>query len=53
MSKLPVLSGEELIKALLKAGFTIVRKKGSHVSLQNGIYKTVVPFMKNWPKVLY
>jgi len=26
VSKLPVLSGEELIKALLKAGFTIVRQ---------------------------
>jgi len=31
-SKLPVLSGEELIKALLKAGFTIVHQRGSQVS---------------------
>lgn len=50
MSKLPVLSGEELIKALLKAGFTIVHQKGSHVSLQNGIYKTVVPLHEELAK---
>jgi len=50
VSKLPVLSGEELIKALLKAGFTIVRQKGSHVSLQNGIYKTVVPLYEELAK---
>lgn len=41
--KLPVISGEELIKALKKNGFTVVRTKGSHVSLEKGIYKTVVP----------
>jgi len=34
MPKLPVLSGEELIKALEKAGFKKVRQKGSHISLQ-------------------
>ena len=43
MSKLPVLSGEELIKILKKAGFSVVRQKGSHVSLQKGNFKTVVP----------
>jgi predicted RNA binding protein YcfA (HicA-like mRNA interferase family) len=31
--KLPVLSGDEVIKALRKAGFEITRQKGSHVSL--------------------
>jgi len=41
--KLPNVSGEELIKALKKAGFHFVRQKGSHVSLQKGNYKTVVP----------
>jgi predicted RNA binding protein YcfA (HicA-like mRNA interferase family) len=34
MPKLPVLSGEELIKALEKAGFKKVRQKGSHISMQ-------------------
>jgi predicted RNA binding protein YcfA (HicA-like mRNA interferase family) len=43
MPKLPVLSGKELIKALEKDGFHRVRQKGSHVSLQKGEYKTVVP----------
>ena len=43
MVKLPVLSGKELIKGLKKAGFEVVRQKGSHVSLQKGDYKTVVP----------
>jgi len=43
MPKLPVLSGAELIKLLIKAGFQRVRKKGSHVSLKKGEFKTVVP----------
>lgn len=43
MAKLPVLSGDELISLLRKAGFVIIRQKGSHVSLQKGEYKTVVP----------
>ncbi|MBI5559728.1 MAG: type II toxin-antitoxin system HicA family toxin [Deltaproteobacteria bacterium] len=43
MHRLPVLSGEELIKILKKAGFSIVRQKGSHVSLQKENLKTVVP----------
>ncbi|MGR3311315.1 MAG: type II toxin-antitoxin system HicA family toxin [Candidatus Brocadiales bacterium] len=43
MAKLPVLSGEELIKLLKKTGFQVVRQKGSHVSLEKENYKTVVP----------
>lgn len=43
MPKLPVLSGEGLIKVLQKAGFQVVRQKGSHVSLQKEGFKTVVP----------
>jgi predicted RNA binding protein YcfA (HicA-like mRNA interferase family) len=43
MPKLPVLSGEELIRLLFKAGFQKVRQKGSHVSLKKGEFKTVVP----------
>ena len=31
--KLPVLSGSEVIKALVKAGFRVARRKGSHVIL--------------------
>ena len=43
MPKLPVLSGEELIRLLFKAGFQKVHQKGSHVSLKKGEFKTVVP----------
>jgi predicted RNA binding protein YcfA (HicA-like mRNA interferase family) len=35
MAKLPSLSGEELIGALEKAGFNIVRQKGSHVRMEH------------------
>jgi len=41
--RLPVLSGDELIKALQDAGFEVVRRKGRHVSLKKGPYQTVVP----------
>jgi predicted RNA binding protein YcfA (HicA-like mRNA interferase family) len=37
------VSGGALIKALQRAGFQVVRQKGSHVSLQKEQYKTVVP----------
>ena len=43
MPRLPVLSGKELIKLLSKAGFQIVRQKGSHVSLAKDQYKAIVP----------
>jgi len=47
MSKLPVISGMELIKILQKHGFSIVGQKGSHVRLKkitiDAIYITVVP----------
>jgi predicted RNA binding protein YcfA (HicA-like mRNA interferase family) len=34
-SKLPVLSGEELIKILERLGYVRVRQKGSHVRLRH------------------
>jgi len=43
MAKLPVLSGKELIRALERDGFQIVRQKGSHVSLRKNEFRTVVP----------
>ena len=43
MPKLPVLSGREMITLLMKAGFQQVRQKGSHVRLEKGRFKTVVP----------
>lgn len=34
MSKLPVISGDKLIKLLVNLGYEIVRQKGSHVRLR-------------------
>ena len=33
MSKLPLLSWREVVKALTKIGFTVARQKGSHIIL--------------------
>ena len=50
MSKLPRLSGKEVIKALSKVGFNAVRQKGSHVIMvkqtSEGKVITVVPLHK-------
>jgi len=43
MARLPVLSGKELVRILKKADLKKFVKKGSHVSLRKGTYKTVVP----------
>jgi len=43
VAKLPVLSGRDLLRLLEKQGFLVVRQKGSHVSMQKGEYKTVIP----------
>ena len=47
MSRLPDVSGEELIKARQKAGFVILCQKGSHVSMEKvdstGAWRTIVP----------
>jgi predicted RNA binding protein YcfA (HicA-like mRNA interferase family) len=47
MSRLPDVSGAELVKALRQAGFVVLRQKGSHVSMEKtdatGHWRTVVP----------
>ena len=35
MSRLPILKGEEVIRALENAGFQVVRQKGSHARLKH------------------
>jgi predicted RNA binding protein YcfA (HicA-like mRNA interferase family) len=44
---LPALSGRDLVRALGRAGFVVLRQKGSHVSLEKrsaaGYWRTVVP----------
>ena len=47
MSKLPVLTGEKLVAALIKAGFQSIRQRGSHVYLKHPDGRsTVVPIHK-------
>ena len=48
MSKLPIMTGLEIVKRLEKKGFIIIRQKGSHVFLKhkNDSRTTVVPIHK-------
>jgi predicted RNA binding protein YcfA (HicA-like mRNA interferase family) len=41
--KLPIVSGAEVIKALERLGFVIVRQKGSHIVLRRSTFGCVVP----------
>jgi predicted RNA binding protein YcfA (HicA-like mRNA interferase family) len=43
MPKLPVLSGDSVIKALEQLGFHRARQRGSHVVMRRGRQGTVVP----------
>ena len=44
---LPAVSGRQLLRALQRAGFVVLRQKGSHVSLEkrtrDGYWRTIVP----------
>jgi len=45
--KLPRVSGENVVKALVKAGWSVERQRGSHVVLyKEGIGIVVVPLYK-------
>ena len=47
MTRLPSLTGERVIKALGKAGFQVLRQKGSHIYLKHLDGRaTVVPIHK-------
>ena len=47
MTRLPSISGEKVVKALSKAGFQVLRQKGSHVYLKHPDGRTtVVPVHK-------
>lgn len=43
MSKLPPLSWREVVKALARAGFQVVRQKGSHLILVKDEYVVPIP----------
>jgi predicted RNA binding protein YcfA (HicA-like mRNA interferase family) len=42
MSRLPILTGLELIKILERMGFKIIRQKGSHVFLKHQDNRTTI-----------
>jgi len=42
MSRLPILTGVELIKILEKVGFKIIRQKGSHLFLKHQDNRTTI-----------
>jgi len=47
MSRLPILTGLELIKILERMGFKTVRQKGSHVFLKHQDNRTtIIPVTK-------
>lgn len=47
MSRLPHLTGSEVVRTLQKAGFEIVRQRGSHVYVRHADGRvTVVPVHK-------
>lgn len=41
--KLPIVSGREVVTALLRAGFDVVSTKGSHQKLRDGTRIVIVP----------
>jgi predicted RNA binding protein YcfA (HicA-like mRNA interferase family) len=43
MPKLPVVSGAEVIRALTRLGFEVVRQRGNHVILRSRQMGCVVP----------
>lgn len=55
MSKLPVISGRECIKALEKKGFYFKRQEGSHIILRrdNPYAMVVVLIIRSWIEGLY
>jgi len=54
LTALPVVSGREAIKVLCRAGFKVVRQRGSHVRLEkrteDGMIKLTVPLHKSLKK---
>jgi hypothetical protein len=55
VSKLPVLSGAECIKALGKVGFEVYRQRGSHIVVvrKSRPHKPQFPITKSWIEAPY
>lgn len=43
MSKLPVVSGADAVRALERLGFVVARQRGSHIVMRRGSVGCVVP----------
>jgi predicted RNA binding protein YcfA (HicA-like mRNA interferase family) len=43
MPKLPVVSGAEVVRALVRLGFVVARQRGSHIVMRRGSAGCVVP----------
>jgi len=43
MPSLPIISGNDTVRALQRLGFTVVRQRGSHIVLRKGSQGCVVP----------
>ncbi len=54
LRKLPVVSGNDVIKLLNKFGYSVIRQKGSHVRLQKefegGVHNITIPLHKELAK---
>ncbi|MGH9780149.1 MAG: type II toxin-antitoxin system HicA family toxin [Candidatus Acidiferrales bacterium] len=54
MAKLPVVSGERLVRALKRGGFIELRQKGSHVAMERRtpekVFRTIVPMHRTLAK---
>ncbi|RLG20724.1 hypothetical protein DRN74_04875, partial [Candidatus Micrarchaeota archaeon] len=44
MPKLPRITGDELVRALQREGFEVVRRRGSHVQVRKSIAGNTVTF---------
>jgi len=55
MPKLPILSGQQIIKVLNKIGYRVIRQKGSHIRLDCSVLgkkRVTVPDYKSIDKSL-
>ena len=43
MPRLPLVSGAEIVRALERIGFVVLRQRGSHIILRRGSMGCVVP----------
>jgi len=44
MPKLPTLKPSEVLRALQRMGFTVIRSKGAHMQLKKGNLLVTIPF---------